>query len=122
MRAYQEQVIQAAPQVAANVAASNVKANEVCAVEVIHGTLPHPAVVNRTFDITIANISSREIIKLTPHLMSSMKPEGVLIASGILEENADNVVEAMSARGSSVVGTFTEEDWVTLVVKGPSSS
>lgn len=108
--------------VAANVAASNVKSNEVCAVEVIHGTLPHPAVVNRTFDITIANISSREIVKLAPHLMSSMKPEGVLIASGILEENADNVVEAMSARGSSVVGTFTEEDWVTLVVKGPSSS
>ena len=100
--------------------ASNVKANEACGVEVIKGTLPHPDVTKCTFDITIANISSREIIKLAPHLVGSVRPEGVLIVSGILQETAGSVVEALSALGSSVVGTFTEQDWVALVVRAPS--
>ena len=106
--------------VAVSVGASNVKANEACGVEVIKGTLPHPDVTKCTFDITIANISSREIIKLAPHLVGSVRPEGVLIVSGILQETAGSVVEALLALGSSVVGTFTEQDWVALVVRAPS--
>lgn len=107
--------------VAASVAASNVKANEVCGVKVIKGTLPHPDIIKCTFDITIANISSREIIKLASHLVGSVRPEGILIASGILQETTGDVVEALSALGSALVGTFTEEDWVALVVRVPSS-
>ena len=108
--------------VAVSVGASNVKANEAYGVEVIKGTLPHPDVTECTFDITVANISSREIIKLAPHLVESVRPEGVLIVSGLLQETAGSVVEALSTRGSAVIGTLTEQDWVALVVRAPSPS
>ena len=108
--------------VAAKVATSNVQANGGCGVTVINGILPHKDVSIRSFDVTVANISSREIIELASHLVSSVRPGGVLIASGILEETADKVLEVLSAHGSSVVRTLTEEDWVSLVVRVPSLS
>ena len=105
--------------VAAKAARSNVEVNEVDRVNVLDGSLPHPDVTRRSFDVTVANISSRVVSELAPHLVGSVRPGGVLIASGILEQAADGVADTLSAHAASVVRRLTEEDWVTLVVDVP---
>lgn len=109
--------------VATKAAKSNVEANEVDVI-VIEGSLPHPNIPKHGFDVTVANISSRVVTELAPHLVGSVRPGGVLIASGILEEAADRVADILSEHGAVVEQRLTEEDWVAFVatVPGPETT
>lgn len=70
---------------------------------------------NESYDITIANILLNTIISLRETLISSLKENGILILSGILEEQASDIIDAFkSDMFLSIVDQ--QEGW--LLMKG----
>ena len=70
---------------------------------------------NESYDITIANILLNTIIGLRRTLISSLKENGILILSGILEEQASDIIDAFkSDMFLSIVDQ--QEGW--LLMKG----
>ena len=51
------------------------------------------------------------------HLSGADPPEGLLILGGILDTQADNVIQAASQNGLNLIDTLTEQDWVVLVLQ-----
>ena len=66
-------------------------------------------------DMVMANISAKVLIELAEHIAASMKPGGVLVASGVLQERGDEVKEALSAAGLTEMEIQHSEDWLALV-------
>ena len=52
---------------------------------------------NESYDITVANILLNTIIRLRETLISSLKENGILILSGILEEQASDIIDAFKS-------------------------
>lgn len=103
---------------AASVAESNSVDNEVSdTVRVVHGTLPHPDIFPRSYDIVLANISAIVIVQLTESLVTAVRPGGLLMVSGFLQKNEDEVSEALAEAGGSVEGRWVDGDWVTLTAR-----
>ena len=70
---------------------------------------------NESYDITVANILLNTIISLRETLISSLKENGILILSGILEEQASDIIDAFkSDMFLSIVDN--QEGW--LLMKG----
>ena len=81
-------------------------------VRIARGTLPHPQAVE--LDLVVANISAKVLIELAGDLVSTLRPDGTLIASGVLEERGDGVRDAMLAAGFVELETQQVEDWLAL--------
>jgi ribosomal protein L11 methyltransferase len=82
-------------------------------VKIIRGSIPQPLGVD--MDMMVANISAKVLIELSKDIAAALKPGGVLIASGVLEERGDEVKEAFAAAGLTEVETQHSEDWLALV-------
>jgi ribosomal protein L11 methyltransferase len=68
--------------------------------------------------VVLANILAPTIIRLFEDGLGDLvAPDGVLILSGILVEQADRVVEAASKHGFELAEKRLSGDWVALVVK-----
>ncbi len=69
------------------------------------------------WDVVVANILAPVIIGLLAEngLLGYVAPEGRLILSGIIEEQASDVAAALTAAGGRVARTITAGDWVTLI-------
>jgi len=69
------------------------------------------------FDLIFANILKGPLIELAPGLTANLVPGGVLILSGILNEQAEEVAAVYSGNGNSV--TYREEigEWTTLMLR-----
>ncbi len=52
---------------------------------------------NESYDITVANILLNTIISLRETLISTLKEDGILILSGILEEQASDIIDAFKS-------------------------
>ena len=86
------------------------------------GSLPSPRVRPRSFDLTVANISAKVVSEIASELVASLKPGGVLIASGVLVENSERVQRALSDAGAAITCTTTEDGWVDAGRVGMKSS
>ncbi len=71
----------------------------------------------RQWQIVVANILAHILIALMPDLAAALAPNGQLILSGMIDEQAAEVTAAAAAQNLQVVERCTEEDWVALVVK-----
>ena len=68
--------------------------------------------------VVLANILAHILIKmLETGLADTVAPEGILILGGILDTQADNVIQAASQNGLNLIDTLTEQDWVVLVLQ-----
>ncbi len=83
-------------------------------VTVGQGTLPLPS--PRRFDLVLANIIARVIVDLASELASSLEPDGVLVASGIIDEREEEVAGALRAVGLSVE-TRRRGDWRAMICR-----
>ncbi len=72
-------------------------------------------VKGESFDLIVANIIARVIIEVAASLAAALKPDGLLIASGIIAERADEVAIALAAAGFHHYERRQEGDWVALV-------
>lgn len=106
--------------VATKVAAENVRLNGVSAY-VETATAPgfhHPIFARRApFDLIVANILARPLMRLAPEMAANVTPGGSLILSGILERQRDAVLAAYSGQKFRHVRTLPREGWVTLHLK-----
>ena len=69
-----------------------------------------------TWDVVLANILSNPLMLLAPALLARVAPGGALVLSGILERQADDVIEAYRAADASVPLSVwaADEGWVCL--------
>jgi ribosomal protein L11 methyltransferase len=85
--------------------------------DVILGTLPDERVPAGSFDVVLANISANVLKTLAGRLLGALSPDGVLIASGVLEERRQEVEEAFIREGGAITGVEITGDWVSFTVK-----
>jgi ribosomal protein L11 methyltransferase len=86
-------------------------------VTLAQGTLPHPLAHPAKYDLVVANISSRAIRERAPHILPVLRPQGALIASGIIKEQYQETEEALLAAGLTAIEVWPLEDWTTLVCR-----
>ena len=103
---------------AIQVARANVEQNGACRVRLIHGSLPHSTVKDGEYDLALANITAGVIASSAGSLASALRRNGLLIASGILEERREEV-EAALEKSFVVEQSLTDDDWLTVVARKP---
>ncbi|MGR3814446.1 MAG: 50S ribosomal protein L11 methyltransferase [Cognatishimia activa] len=106
-------------QVAVDVAEANVKANDlvgrvICleAAGFGHADL----LAKAPFDLVFANILKAPLVMLAPDMGQYIAPKGHAILSGILNEQADEVVAAYDATGFDVTHREEIGEWTTLTL------
>lgn len=73
----------------------------------------------RSYDLVIANILAEVIIELRDTLLLHLKPDGTLLLTGILESQADRVIQRY---GADFDVSFNRQDqWALLVLKRKSA-
>jgi len=80
------------------------------------GTLPHKNIKNSEYDYVVANISARIGIEKSSEMLDALKPEGILILSGIINNQAIETKKHFQAK-SQIIEEYWKEDWVTFVIK-----
>ena len=90
-------------------------------VSLTQGTVPHPLAGEGRFDLAAANISARAIQERAPFIAPTLKPSGVLIASGIMLQQRDDVENALTPLGFSLEKTWPREEWITLAYRAPGT-
>lgn len=67
------------------------------------------------FDIVTANILADVIIPMAPVIPARMKPEGIFIASGIIDFKEQEVKEALKCAGFREIETMHLGEWVGVI-------
>ena len=68
------------------------------------------------YKLVTANIVADIIIRLAPDVGEYMTDDGILLASGIITERADEVIEVLEANGFRVVENLTDNGWCALAL------
>lgn len=69
------------------------------------------------YDIVVANILADVLVPLTPVIVNQMKPGGIYITSGIIDEKETVVVEAVKAAGLEVTEVTYQGEWVSVTAR-----
>jgi ribosomal protein L11 methyltransferase len=75
------------------------------------------AISDSNFDVVVANIAAHVLLAMATALAASVKPEGTLLLSGVLDEQVDDVLGAFQTFGFALVRTVAEDDWRALVMR-----
>ncbi|WP_380057002.1 50S ribosomal protein L11 methyltransferase [Falsihalocynthiibacter sp. SS001] len=107
-------------QVAVDVAKSNAKANDlegrIHCVEA--AGFNHPDLLAKApFDLVFANILKGPLIGLAPDMSANLQNGGYAILSGILNEQADSVLEVYAENGFTLVDRSEIAEWTTLLLQ-----
>ncbi|MDF1726510.1 MAG: 50S ribosomal protein L11 methyltransferase [Sulfitobacter sp.] len=110
-------------EVAVDVARANVTANglegRVTCIEA--AGFDHPTLAEAApFDLVFANILKGPLLALAPDMAEALEPGGHAILSGILNEQADDVIEAYSRVGINLAHRESIVDWTTLTLRKKS--
>ncbi len=106
--------------VATKVAAQNVRLNRVLAyveTRTASGFADPIFKARAPFDLIVANILARPLMRLAPEMARSVRLGGSLILSGILERQRNAVLSAYIGQNLRHVRTLTRGEWVTLHLK-----
>ncbi|MCI8359439.1 MAG: 50S ribosomal protein L11 methyltransferase [Lachnospiraceae bacterium] len=69
------------------------------------------------YDIVVANILANVLVELTPVVTAHLKPGGIYITSGIIQEKEETVAEAVRAAGMEVVEITRQGEWVSVTAR-----
>jgi ribosomal protein L11 methyltransferase len=106
----------------ARVAAANARLNRVGAqVRAAQGNGYRSPLAARgpRFDVIIANILARPLIRMAPSLHRRLAPGGTAILSGLLRRQEAGVLSAHRSAGLFLVGRKRIGDWHTLILRRP---
>ncbi len=73
------------------------------------------------YDIVVANILAEVLLPLTQVIVDCLKPGGVYITSGIIEDKEEVVVEAVKKAGLEVIEVNHQGEWVNVTAGKPVS-
>ncbi len=69
------------------------------------------------YDIVAANILADVLVELTPVIVSRLKPGGIYITSGIIDDKEQTVVEAVERAGLEVLDVTYQGEWVSVTAR-----
>ena len=69
------------------------------------------------YDLVFANILKGPLIDLAPSMTANMAENGYAILSGILNEQADDVIAVYADVGNNLVHREEIGDWTTLTLR-----
>lgn len=72
------------------------------------------------YDIVVANILADVLVPLTPVIVNQLKPGGIYITSGIIDDKEQTVVEAVKAAGLELVEVTYQGEWVNVTARKPA--
>ncbi len=105
--------------VAVDVSAVNLRANRVKtrSEAYISDGYRHGRVRKKKYDIVVANILARPLMKMAKDAVGVMKPGATLILSGLLNEQENMVLAAHRAQGLHLVHRIRRNNWSILVLR-----
>jgi ribosomal protein L11 methyltransferase len=69
------------------------------------------------YDIVVANILAEVLVGLTPVILSQLKPGGIYITSGIIDDKEELVVETVRKCGLEVLEVTYQGEWVSVTAR-----
>ena len=82
--------------------------------------MDHPLITARApYDLLIANILAGPLVELAPDFAASVSPGATLVLAGLLDTQADAVIESYKAEGMTLVERGAGE-WCVLVMEAAS--
>lgn len=79
--------------------------------------LSHPQVRARRYDVVMANILARPLIRLAPSMARALAPGGTMILSGLLHRDVPGIRTAYAAQGLGLVSEKRFDEWSVLVLR-----
>jgi ribosomal protein L11 methyltransferase len=70
-----------------------------------------------TFDLIVANILSEILLKLRKDLFKHLADNGILILSGIMDENKLKLERKFTSRKLALVTSYSHTDWICMVLQ-----
>jgi ribosomal protein L11 methyltransferase len=83
-----------------------------------HGSLPD-APAGESYPLVLANLVAAVLVELAPRLAAHLEPGGTLLASGIIEGRADEVISALEGARLAIEERLHDGEWVSLRVTRP---
>lgn len=75
------------------------------------------SVVKESADVVVSNIFAEVIIGMLHDVKGHVKPGGIYIASGILKEKLQDVMEALEREGFELLDDKTDGDWSAVAAR-----
>ena len=69
------------------------------------------------YDIVVSNILADVLVPLTPVVINQLKPGGIYITSGIIEDKEETVAEAVKAAGLTILEITHQGEWVGITAR-----
>ena len=69
------------------------------------------------YDIVAANILADVLVELTPVIVNQLKPGGIYITSGIIDDKEQTVVDAVKKAGLTVFDVTYQGEWVCVTAR-----
>ncbi len=69
------------------------------------------------YDIVVANILADVLVPLTPVILNQLKPGGIYITSGIIDDKEQTVVDAVKAAGLKLLEVTYQGEWVSVTAQ-----
>ena len=69
------------------------------------------------YDIVVANILADVLVLLTPVIVNQLKPGGIYITSGIIDNKEETVVNCVKEAGLEVVEVTYQGEWVSVTAR-----
>ncbi|MEP7040052.1 MAG: 50S ribosomal protein L11 methyltransferase [Chloroflexota bacterium] len=85
-------------------------------VTALAGSLP-PTPPREPYQLVLANLVASVLIDLAAPLAAHTAPGGTLLASGVIEGRADEVVAALTDAGFALEGRLDDGEWVSLQLR-----
>ncbi|HOJ52021.1 MAG TPA: 50S ribosomal protein L11 methyltransferase [Syntrophales bacterium] len=105
---------------AIEIARENIKINGVA--DLVKAEYRDVRTLGGEYDLIVANLTDRVLVRLRPHLISLLEPGGFLIISGIIEQNRPEVEAHYLAPPLVLYRSLTEKEWISYVFQKESSS
>lgn len=98
----------------------NLERNQISSeiVEIHTGSLDVVLQSRQTFDLALANLTAKIILSILPLSFADvLKPGGRFIFSGIIDTQADEIIQALNQQGLDLEEIQPTNDWVMLVMR-----
>jgi len=94
----------------------NVALNDVNNFEIQLGSIEViPA--NSVFDVILANINRNALIELIPELLKFLKKDGILLLSGLLENDEETILTLEAVKSLTHLETRQNGEWIAILLK-----
>ena len=74
---------------------------------------------NAPYDVIFANILPNPLIEMAPDAVPCMADGGIIILSGLLDDQQDKVIAAYQAQGAELIDSLVHNGWAALVMVKP---